>query len=122
MHWVLLIGSLAVPVTGMLYSGLSGHGLGVFGLVTLVPTNHSALDPNVVVPYSEYWGLVAQQTHQVIAHVLAGAIALHIAGALKHHLIDRDRTLLRMLGAGKVNASTRDAAPEASMLRASERG
>jgi polyisoprenoid-binding protein YceI len=29
--------------------------------------------------------------------VLAGSIAAHVAGALKHHIIDRDSTLLRML-------------------------
>ena len=29
--------------------------------------------------------------------VLIGVIALHVAGALKHHFIDRDHTLRRML-------------------------
>ncbi|WP_172326735.1 cytochrome b/b6 domain-containing protein [Mangrovicoccus sp. HB161399] len=35
--------------------------------------------------------------HSVFVWVLAGAVALHVAGALKHHLIDRDGTLRRML-------------------------
>lgn len=30
--------------------------------------------------------------------LLPAAIILHIVGALKHHLIDKDSTLLRMLG------------------------
>lgn len=97
-HWALLVGTLAVPVSGMAYSALSGHGFGVFGLVTIVPSNHDAVDPAVVVPYWEWGALAAQRLHQILAYVLAGAIALHVAGALKHHLVDRDGTLRRMLG------------------------
>ena len=35
--------------------------------------------------------------HVILQWVLTGAIALHVAGALKHHVIDRDATLRRML-------------------------
>ncbi len=35
--------------------------------------------------------------HAIFVWVLAGAVAMHVAGALKHHLIDRDGTLRRML-------------------------
>ena len=35
--------------------------------------------------------------HYVLQWVLIGAIVLHVAGALKHHLLDRDATLRRML-------------------------
>lgn len=97
-HSLLLVGSVVVPLLGMLYSGASGHGFGIFGLATIVPPNHSATDPNVIVPYSEYWALVGQRTHRVLAYLFAGLIALHVIGALKHHFFDRDRTLLRMLG------------------------
>lgn len=116
-HWFLLLGSLAVPITGMLYSGASGHGFGIFGLVSLVPMNHSEVDPQVVVPYSEYWALVGQQAHQVLAYLLGGAIALHVAGALKHHFMDRDSTLLRMLGVKAARASYRDESSHKSMIR-----
>lgn len=97
-HWLLLVGSVVVPLMGMLYSGASGHGFGIFRLATIVPPNHSATDPDVIVPYSEYWALVGQRTHRVLAYLFAGLIALHAIGALKHHVFDRDRTLLRMLG------------------------
>src|SRR5690606_28136993 len=30
-HWALLLGVLALPVTGMLYSGASGNGFAIFG-------------------------------------------------------------------------------------------
>ena len=35
--------------------------------------------------------------HFLFALVLGGSILAHVAGALKHHVIDRDMTLLRML-------------------------
>jgi len=35
--------------------------------------------------------------HTVSAWVLIGLILLHVAGALKHQLIDRDRLMERML-------------------------
>lgn len=35
--------------------------------------------------------------HEVSGKVLIGAVSLHIIGALKHHFVDRDSTLRRML-------------------------
>lgn len=37
--------------------------------------------------------------HEYTGKSLIAVISLHIAGALKHHLIDKDGTLRRMLGA-----------------------
>jgi len=37
------------------------------------------------------------QVHQWLNWSLAALVAIHVAAALKHHLIDRDATLLRML-------------------------
>jgi cytochrome b561 len=35
--------------------------------------------------------------HQISAFALAGLVVLHVAAALKHHWIDRDGLLQRML-------------------------
>ncbi len=35
--------------------------------------------------------------HQVAAYAIAALVALHVAGAVKHHCVDRDDTLRRML-------------------------
>ena len=35
--------------------------------------------------------------HHWLAYGLGGVVALHVAGALKHRLIDRDQVLQRML-------------------------
>lgn len=49
------------------------------------------------VPKSEVLSALAGSLHFVFVVVLAGALAAHVAGALKHHLLDGDATLRRML-------------------------
>jgi cytochrome b561 len=39
----------------------------------------------------------AKFTHEVLSKLVIAAIALHVTGALKHHFIDRDGVLSRML-------------------------
>jgi cytochrome b561 len=41
---------------------------------------------------------IAGLIHLVLAISLITLVTLHAAAALKHHFIDRDRTLLRMFG------------------------
>jgi cytochrome b561 len=54
--------------------------------------------PNIARPDAALFGL-ATLAHKVAAWTIAGLVALHIAGALKHHLVDRDDVLRRMLPA-----------------------
>ena len=96
-HWVLLLASMAMPISGMIMSGAGGHGFGVFGWVIVAP-NHDPVNPQKVLALYEPLANLAHEVHEIIGFVIAGAIILHIAGALKHHLMDKDRTLLRMLG------------------------
>lgn len=96
-HWILLLGTIAMPITGMLYSGLSGHGFGIFGW-TLVNGNYDPENPEQVIAHSERLSALSEQAHEIIGYTLAIAIILHIAGACKHHFVDKDPTLLRMLG------------------------
>jgi cytochrome b561 len=39
----------------------------------------------------------ASLAHALIAYAIAGLVALHVAGAVKHHVADRDDVLIRML-------------------------
>lgn len=48
------------------------------------------------VPKSEAVENVAASVHWLAGRVLMAALALHVAGALKHHLVERDATLRRM--------------------------
>jgi cytochrome b len=42
----------------------------------------------------------AKFTHEVLSKLVIGVIALHVTGALKHHFIDHDGVLSRMLPCG----------------------
>ncbi len=96
-HWLLLLGTLAMPLTGMLFSGASGHGFGVFG-VELFPGHHAPDKPGQALPLNAGLSDLAQALHGYFGYLLLALVALHVAGALKHHFIDRDSTLSRMLG------------------------
>jgi cytochrome b561 len=49
------------------------------------------------VPADERLALVFRTTHAFSGWLLLGALALHVAGTLRHALLDRDATLARML-------------------------
>ena len=87
-HSILYLGLFAVMLAGYLISTADGRGISVFGWfdvpasITSIPEQE---DVAGAVHFYLAWGLV----------ILAG---LHGLAALKHHFIDRDTTLLRMLG------------------------
>lgn len=88
----LLLGTVALPLSGIYYSVSSGYPIAVFG-IPVIPKILSGAD--VTKAGADF----AFQIHSTLAFVLIGVITLHVAGALKHHVIDRDGTLRRMLGA-----------------------
>ncbi len=87
-HWLLYISLVAVPVSGWV------HHAAVTGFAPILWPFGQTLP---FVPQSEGLGTAAGAAHWVFTKLLGLAILLHIAGALKHHLIDKDATLLRML-------------------------
>ena len=87
MHRVLYGILFAVIISGYLVSTADGRPIDVFGLVEL-PSVLSGIDRQ-----EDIAGVI----HLVLAICLIGLIALHALAALKHHLIDHDRTLIRML-------------------------
>ena len=93
----LLIGTLIFPISGMIMSGLGGQGLAMLRL-EVYPHNPDPQDPTHVSPFNEAIAGVAHETDVILGIVFILAITLHIAGALKHHLMDKDGTLRRMLG------------------------
>ena len=94
-HWVLLLGTLMFPISGLMMSGAGGHGIYIFGLEILA-SNYNAAGEAVALN-----GALAgfgHEVHEILPWILIPAIVLHIAGAWKHHLVDKDNTLKRMLG------------------------
>ena len=89
-HWLLYALMIILPLSGWLYSSADGYPvvyLKLWQLPDLVPKNKALAG-------------VLEQVHVTLAWVLFGLVMLHILGALKHHFIDRDATLRRMLGMG----------------------
>ena len=97
-HWLLIIGTVLMPISGFLMSSLGGHGVAVFGF-ELVPPNPDPANPDKVVAHNEMLAGLSHQVHGAAGVTMIVALLLHVAGALKHHVIDKDGTLRRMLGA-----------------------
>jgi cytochrome b561 len=87
-HIVLYVGVFAAAVSGYLIATARGDPVAVFDLVSVPATVHGLHRQEDVAGVFHYW----------VSYGLIGLAAFHAAGALKHHLIDRDATLLRMLG------------------------
>ncbi|WP_242798458.1 cytochrome b [Aeromonas hydrophila] len=96
-HLGLLVSTLVIPVSGMLYSGAAGRGVAILGL-SIIPMNLDGNDPANVVPYSEALRSAAHAIHIYMPYIMLAFLLIHIVGAVKHHLLDKDGTLLRMLG------------------------
>ena len=77
----------AVPLIGWAYSSAAGYPIVLFGQLPL---------PDFVSPSKELAALI-KPLHELSAVALLGLAGLHIAAALKHHWIDRDGLLNRML-------------------------
>ncbi len=95
-HWVLIVGTVLMPISGVLYSGLGGWGIKVFGWMMIAGNKNPTTGQTE--PIHAGLAQLGEFTHEWLGYVLACAVILHITGALKHHLFDKDRTLLRMLG------------------------
>jgi cytochrome b561 len=78
-------------------SSLGGHGVAVFG-IEVVARNPDPADPSSALAHNEAMASFFHFVHHWVGYLLIGALALHVSGALKHHLIDKDGTLRRMLG------------------------
>jgi cytochrome b561 len=87
-HGGLYLLLFAIAVSGYLISTADGRGIEVFGWFT-VPA---------LLPAFKDMEDAAGDVHFVLAVSLIGLVALHGLAALKHHFIDRDSTLMRMLG------------------------
>lgn len=79
---------LLMPLSGWLLHSASGYPLKWFLVGPAVPR---------LIEKSSESKHFFEAIHEWGALILIGVLILHIAGALKHHFIDRDRTLTRML-------------------------
>lgn len=87
LHFLLYVLLLAIPLTGWLMSSAKGFPVVYFGLVQL---------PDLVGKDKVLGDLLAE-VHEILNLGLLALVGMHIAAALKHHFIEHDATLRRML-------------------------
>ncbi|PMH44815.1 cytochrome B [Vibrio sp. 10N.286.49.B3] len=87
-HHLLLLATLAMPISGIVMSISGGHGLAVFGQVIVARGGDEI----------EWLGSIAHTIHTGAVNAILLILFLHVAGAVKHQFIDKDGTMSRMLG------------------------
>lgn len=94
-HVGLYVFMLAAPLTGWMLVSTDSLKVPtvIFGLI---PLPHLPLDPSI----NEGVG----EVHELLAFFGIALFVLHVAGALKHHFINRDTVLLRMSPGGSAAA------------------
>ncbi len=86
-HGLLYLFPLAIMLSGYLITTADGSSIDVFGLFevpALLPAQKGRED-------------IAGAVHFYLAYGTIGLVGLHMLAALKHHFIEKDRTLLKML-------------------------
>lgn len=86
-HYALYALVLAVPLAGIAAQFARGEALPVLGFLTIA-------SPMTAVRAT---ARLVKEVHEVLANALLVLALLHVAAALFHHFVLRDRTLVRML-------------------------
>ncbi|MBT0960069.1 cytochrome b [Denitromonas iodatirespirans] len=86
-HWLLYALMLAIPLSGWLMSSAKGFQTVWFGVLPL---------PDLLAKDAAL-GDQLKEVHEFLNYTLLALVVLHTAAALKHHFIDRDTVLSRML-------------------------
>ena len=88
-HGLLYALLLIIPLTGWLFSSAAGVQVVYLGLLPL---------PDLV-PKDRALAALFRGCHVALNFTLLALVCVHVAAALKHHLVDRDSVLTRMLPA-----------------------
>ncbi len=92
-HLLFYILIIAMPLTGWIMASASGDApTRYFGLVDIRLPGIPTLDAATREGLEEGF----EQVHGNLAWVMIGLLVLHVAGAVKHHFIDKDGLLARM--------------------------
>lgn len=86
-HWLLYGLMLAMPLSGWLFNSAANFPLQWFGLFNLPALAGADPELRALAKSLHLWGF----------YLISALVLLHSGAAIKHHLFDRDRTLLRML-------------------------
>ena len=87
-HGVFYLSFIGMPLSGWVMSSAGEFPVNFFGLFEMPPLSEK----------NEQLFERTKDIHEIFAFIMIAGIGLHIIGALKHHIIDRDETLKRMGG------------------------
>ena len=87
-HFLFYALLLALPLSGWLLTCVEGDAVRFLGLVDV---------PALTVPGGEASEDFLEETHELLGNVLLVLAGVHVLAGLKHHFIDRDEVLRRML-------------------------
>ncbi len=87
-HFILYGFMLAIPISGMIMVNSYGYQLSLWGIFTL---------PTIINTQSAAGSAFFAKIHELLANAMIAFVAIHVLAALKHHLIDRNEVLLRMI-------------------------
>ena len=86
--WILMLALIGMPLSGIIMSMFAGHSIDIYGLFEISPMLEKNIDT------AKAFGSL----HELGGYAISIVIALHILAALKHHFINKDNVLKRMLG------------------------
>lgn len=93
-HGLLYLGMIGMPLSGWVMSSAGGHPISFFGLFEVPPLVEK--NPEI--------GKIARSIHDIAGTAIILAILFHFAGAAKHHIMDKDNTLMRMIANNRMIA------------------
>lgn len=85
--WGLLVSIVTVSITGYLVPWSGGRALDIFGLFQI---------PSPFTGSREFHDFM-EEIHDFAGHAFIPLLALHILGSVKHHFIDKDGVMQRMV-------------------------
>ena len=85
-HLLLFASLLTIPITGYIFTTFTGQSVLIFNIFAI---------PAVVVISQKVRDL-AIEFHIYASLSITAVVAAHVGGALKHHFLDRDRTLRKI--------------------------
>jgi cytochrome b561 len=86
-HAALYVLLLAIPISGWLHSSATGVQVVYLGMIPL---------PDLV-PRDRALGAALRIVHVTLNSILVVVVCVHVVAALRHHFVDRDAALTRML-------------------------
>lgn len=91
-HLALYLFMLLVPLSGVLMVNSYGYSLEFWGLFTI---------PELIQMQSSQNSHILAEMHEILANAMIAIVAVHVLAALKHHLVDKNDVLMRMIPFGR---------------------